>query len=86
MCIPVHTGASAHSRSSVTAHVIPMSCRFVQYQTRVRRLYLQKMNGMEVHCPKDQNRLLNRLMLYTESRFPGAFQALKKVGVKLVTR
>jgi phytanoyl-CoA hydroxylase len=63
-----------------------MSCRFVQYQTRVRRLYLQKMNGMEVHCPKDQNRLLNRLMLYTESRFPGAFQALKKVGVKLVTR
>ena len=75
-----------HSRASITTHAIPSSRPFVQYQSRERRLCLQRLGGVAVHCPKDQNRAANRAMLAMETALPGLFRAAKKVAIKLVTR
>jgi phytanoyl-CoA hydroxylase len=74
------------SRSSVTAHYIPASTRFMQYQTRVKRLSLSRINGMLVHTPKDLKSPLNRSILEVETRFPRAFPALKRLAVRALTR
>ena len=74
------------SRSSVTMHLIPESSRLLQYQHRIRRLDLQRVNGMAVHHPKDAAKLRNRTMLFLETRLPRSFRLAKKLGIKLVTR
>ncbi len=75
----------SRSRSSLTAHYIPESHNFLQFQSRIKKLKLKKYNGINIHCPKDQERLVNKLTLFFESRFPLPFQLVKKFGVKLVT-
>jgi len=74
------------SRASITAHAIPASRPFLQYQSREKRLRLQRINGAAVHCPKDQNRHANRAVLLVETAFPRLYNAAKKVPIKLVTR
>jgi phytanoyl-CoA hydroxylase len=74
------------SRSSVTAHYIPSSTRFMQYQTRVKSLNLSIINGMQVHTPKDMANPIQRLVMSVETRFPTAFTSLKKAAVRVVTR
>lgn len=74
------------SRSSVTAHYIPQSTRFLQYQTRIKPLNLSTINGMQVHTPKDLASPLNRLVMGFETRFPTAFTTLKNAAVRIVTR
>jgi phytanoyl-CoA hydroxylase len=74
-----------YSRASITVHAIPQSTGLLQYQCRERRLCLREINGVRVHCPKDQNRLTNRLMLHTETGFPKLFQAAKKIAIKYRT-
>jgi phytanoyl-CoA hydroxylase len=74
------------SRASITAHAIPGSRPFVQFQSREKRLSLQRIDGVAIHCPKDQNRLANRAVLVIETTFPGLFQAAKRLAIKLVTR
>jgi len=75
-----------HSRSSFTAHYIPDSSRFLQFQSRIRGLALSKIGGIRVHSPKDLNRASRRMMFWVETTFPGAFQAAKKLAIKAVTR
>ena len=75
-----------HSRSSLTAHYIAKSHRFLQLQSRIKPLNLSSHNAMEIHHPKDQNFLKNRLMLSVESHFPRSFQLVKKLAVKVLTR
>ncbi len=82
----LETREPSHSRSSITAHFIPASGRFMQYQTRARRMALQEVNGVEVHCPKYQGNPLNRAIMSIEVNFPGAFQLAKKLAVKVLTR
>lgn len=79
------TTEPAHSRSSITAHFIPESRPFLQYQRRERALKLEDFGGVKVHCPKDQNKPLNRAMLAAEVAFPGLFQSLKRLAIKLLT-
>lgn len=74
------------SRSSVTAHYIPESTRFLQFQTRVKALNLSTINGMQVHTPKDMANPIQRLVMGVETRFPTAFTSLKRAGVRMVTR
>jgi phytanoyl-CoA hydroxylase len=74
------------SRSSVTAHYIPESTRFLQYQTRIKPLSLSTINGMQVHTPKDLASPVHRLVMGLETRFPTAFLSLKKAAVRIVTR
>ena len=82
----LETPEPAYSRSSVTAHYIPESGRFMQFQTRARRLRLEELNGMRVHCPKNQGRWINRAMMAIEASFPRTFQMAKKIAVKALTR
>lgn len=74
------------SRNSITAHFIPASAGFMQYQSRLRSLHLEEINGQQLHHPKDQNRLKNQMVLSLETRFPKAFRLAKRVATKLVTR
>jgi len=75
-----------HSRSSLTAHFIPTSMEFLQWQTRIKPLHLKDINGVMVHCPKDQNRWHNRLIMALETSFPKTFQTAKKLVVKALLR
>jgi phytanoyl-CoA hydroxylase len=82
----METTQPEHSRSSVTAHYIPRSTRFLQYQTRIKPLSLSTINGMQVHTPKDMASPVHRLVMGLETRFPTAFTSLKKAAVRIVTR
>ena len=74
------------SRSSFTAHYIPDSSRFLQFQARIRGLTLESVAGMLVHKPKDLNRSSRRAVFWIETNFPTAFRAAKKLAIKAVTR
>jgi len=81
--LPTH--ATMRTRQSLTAHYIPKSHRFLSLQSQIRPLALKTYNGINVHCPKDQQRFSNRLMLLVESRLPGPFYFAKRLAVKAVT-
>jgi phytanoyl-CoA hydroxylase len=74
------------SRASFTAHVIPKSTSFLQYQTRVKPLNLRAVNGIDVNFPKDQNEFKNKAVMAVETTFPRAFRLAKKIAIKLVTK
>ena len=75
------------SRSSFTAHYIPASTSLLQFQSRARKLLnVKHVNGIEIHSPKDLDRLSNRTILFVETRFPRPFKAAKKVAIRLLTR
>jgi phytanoyl-CoA hydroxylase len=82
----LETAQPQFSRSSFTAHYIPDSSRFLQFQSRIRGLALSPVAGMRVHMPKDLNRPSRRAMFWLETTFPKSFQAAKKLAIKLVTR
>ena len=58
----------------------------MQYQTRPRRIQLERVNGVEVHCPKSQSRFFNRAVMGVEVAFPRTFQLAKRLAVKMLTR
>jgi phytanoyl-CoA hydroxylase len=80
------TTEPTRSRRSFTAHFIPYRSRFLQFQTRVRPLKTEFVNGMKVHHPKDLSKVANRAVFFLETRFPRAFQVTKRAAIKLVTR
>ena len=80
------TRGTTNTRQSLTAHYIPKSHRFLQLQSRIKPLALAEHNGIQVHCPKDQQRLQNRLTLFIESYLPGPFYLAKRLAVKAATR
>jgi len=82
----LETTTPERSRRSFTAHYIPQSMRFLQFQTRVKPLALGMTNGMLVHHPKDLRRAKNRAVFFVETRFPRAFQAAKRLAVRTLTR
>jgi phytanoyl-CoA hydroxylase len=79
------TTTPAASRRSLTAHYVPASAGLLQFQKRERQLQLATINGIAVHCPKSQERFLNRLVLSIAYRFPGPFKAIKRLAIKLLT-
>jgi phytanoyl-CoA hydroxylase len=74
------------ARPSLTAHYIPESHRFLQFQKRIRPLSVYRYNGMQVHSPKNQDELAKQAILKVETTFPRAFRLAKKVAVRLVVR
>jgi phytanoyl-CoA hydroxylase len=82
----LETREPSRSRASFTAHFIPQSTAFLQYQKREKRLALKTVNGVQIHHPKDQNELRHRAMLEVETRFPRAFRLAKRLAIKAVTR
>jgi phytanoyl-CoA hydroxylase len=80
------TSGTSNTRQSLTAHYIPRSHRFLQLQSRIKPLALAEHNSIQVHCPKDQQRLQNRMTLLVESYLPGPFYFAKRLAVKAATR
>lgn len=74
------------TRQSLTAHYIPKSHRFLQLQSRFKPLRLHEQHGVQVHCPKNQALLRNRMTLLVESYLPGPFYFAKRLAVKAATR
>lgn len=69
------------ARSSITCHVIPSSKNLLQFQTRVRKLRAEQLNGTEIFRPKDLASLKNRAVLFIESHFPAQFYWLKRKAI-----
>lgn len=75
------------SRSSLTAHFIPKSHDFLQFQSRIKKLRMRKFKGWEVNHPKSLDTIRARFILFLETSFPKSFQLVKWSAVKLfVTR
>lgn len=72
-----------YSRSSFTAHYMPMARTLLQMQVREKKLSLREVNGMKVNFPKDQNQLKNKLMFLVETSFPSAFKKVKAAALRL---
>lgn len=79
------TAQPERSRRSLTAHYIPRSHRFLQFQTRIKPTEYSEVNGMLLSRPKDQAARLNRGVLFVETRYPRLFQRAKKLAIKFVT-
>jgi phytanoyl-CoA hydroxylase len=75
-----------YSRSSFTGHYLPETHRFLQFQSRIKSFRNRIVNNMRVNHPKDQDQFANRLVLGIETKFPRAFQAVKKAAIKVMTR
>jgi hypothetical protein len=61
------TSDPQYSRRSFTAHYIPESHRFLQFQSKTTALKLRSINGMNVHHPKDLGSFSNRAILAIET-------------------
>lgn len=72
-----------YSRSSFTAHYMPMARTLLQMQVREKKLSLREVNGMKVNFPKDQNQLSNKLMFLVETSFPTAFKKVKAAALRM---
>jgi phytanoyl-CoA hydroxylase len=79
------SNVAGRTRSSLTAHYIPVGDRFLQFQSRILPLRLASYNGVPVHKPKDQDLLRNRAVLAIEAAFPRVFRFVKKAAMKWVT-
>lgn len=71
------------SRSSFTAHYMPLARTLVQMQVRQKKLLLREVGGMKVNFPKDQNRFSNRMMFMIETNFPTLFRKIKATALRL---
>jgi phytanoyl-CoA hydroxylase len=74
------------SRSSITAHFIPESQRFIQFQSRIKSLKLRRVNNVQMHIPKDLSSAGNRMVLWAETEFPRCFALAKRLAIKAITR
>ena len=83
-CLP--TENVEESRKSFTGHFIPNSEQFLQYQTIIKSLTLQRVNGINVNFPKDLSTLKNRMIYKAELLNPRIFQFIKKCLIKMKTK
>lgn len=71
------------SRSSFTAHYMPVARTLIQMQVRQKKLFLREVNGMKVNFPKDQNQFSNKMMFLIETSFPTLFRKVKATALRL---
>ena len=74
--------SKTHSRSSITMHAIPESHKFLQLHSRLIDVPTDDLGSSLIYRPKDQLKFKNRLVLATESYFPGIFYWIKKQAIK----
>ena len=73
-----------HSRSSITLHAIPKSERFFHWHKHYIKTPVDDLGESYIYRRKDQRKLFNRLILFSESYFPNIFYLLKKSIVRLI--
>ena len=74
------------SRSSITIHAIPHNHKLLQFHSRKIDLKTDDLTNSLIHRPKDQSKLINKLIFFIESSFPNIFYWLKNRIIKLVIR
>lgn len=74
------------SRRSFTAHFIPQSHRFLQYQSRIKPIAFENINGAEIARPKDLAKMGNRTMFFLEMAFPGLIRTAKRLAIRAMLR
>lgn len=74
------------SRHSFTAHYIPRSERFLQFQRIIKPMSLKTINGIGVNHPKDLDNITSRMILFAETSFPKTFQLIKKIAIKALLK
>ena len=74
------------TRSSITCHAIPASKNLLQFQTRIRKLKANDVDGTAITRPKDLASLKNRTILFVESHFSAPFYWLKKKAIVHVVK
>lgn len=74
------------SRCSFTAHFIPESTDFLQFQSINKPLKLEKINSFQVHCPKNQNSWKNQIIFKIETTYPKTFKFLKRMAIKMLVK
>jgi phytanoyl-CoA hydroxylase len=79
----LETTQPQYSRSSFTAHYMPVSRTLLQLQVRQKQMTLREIDGMKVNFPKDQNKLTRKLIFYIETHFPTLFKKAKLAAIKL---
>lgn len=77
------TTQPAFSRSSFTAHYMPLSRTLLQLQVRQKKLKLRDVDGMKVNFPKDQNQFTNKVIFKIETTFPKLFKKIKAGAIRL---
>lgn len=77
---------SSRSRSSSTGHFIPTSTGLLHLQKLEKKLEVHRVNGILVHFPKDQAKLMNRMRYSIELHFPRIFPFLKRIAIKAVLK
>jgi phytanoyl-CoA hydroxylase len=83
----LETRVPSRSRASLTAHYIPATTTLLQFQSRLRRpLNVKRVNEIEIHSPKDLDRVSNRAILFVETRFPRLFKAAKRFAIRALIR
>lgn len=71
-----------HARNSYTAHFLPASTRFMQYQCIAKRVNPELVGGRLLCRPKDQARWLNRIVFAAEVRAPRLFRMVKRMTIE----
>lgn len=74
------------SRCSFTAHFLPESTGFLQFQSIDKPLQLKKINAFQVNCPKDQNTLKNQAIFQIETNYPKTFKFIKRLAIKMLLK
>ena len=86
----IHGSLDSHdperSRSSITCQAIPEPDLFLQMQSRVLDLRPGRVNGVQIHRPKDLAVLRNRAIFVVETRFPTTFYWLKRHAIRWMVR
>lgn len=82
----LQTTQPEYSRNSFTGHYIPASTRYLQYQSNIKKLNLEEVNGIPVNFPKNLDKPLSRFIFGIETTFPQTFRTLKKIAIKMMTK
>ena len=82
----LNSTSKTNSRSSITMHAIPSKERHIQWHTRYINMKLDDLGKSLIYRKKDQALLVNRIILFCESKFPGLFYLLKKIVAKYIFR
>lgn len=82
----LETTQPSYSRCSFTAHFIPETAGFLQFQSIEKPLNLRKINRFQVNCPKDQNTIKNQAIFQIETKYPKMFKLVKRLAIKVLVK
>ena len=78
----LNSQSKTNSRASITLHAIPKTHKLLQFQARLKNISTDDLGNSLIHRPKDQSKLINKLIFSIESNFPKIFYWIKKQAIK----